>query len=208
MAPDASHRFFYFNGEHSGLRMYDVYTSKTPRLIVISNKLPGNKNFGEGFIDACGPRFSNDVKYLSVSYPLQSDNDNINGEFCIGKFNAGFTDATFVRITDNTDTNRDRIGDLWLASGEGPVKSTAISSKHKVEIDKSLFTVTTGQESARVSFLSTVNYSGKLLNVNGQVIATYSGNAPWNVANLHAGAYIISLKAKGQSFTRKAYICR
>ncbi len=210
MAPDTSYRFFHFNEAHNSLHMFDRYdvlasNSAKVRLISIASKLPGNT-----YKDANGPRFSNSSKFISISYPLQGDGTYKAGEFCIGKFNDSFTDATFVRVSDNTDAFRDRIGDMWIANGEGPNKSTALAAQAKPISSQPIISIHKRSGYYSISLSGELFISAMVTDLAGHTLTTTGAKNQWNIPmnKLHTGAYIFKARSGNRQVCTSLLICK
>ena len=117
MAPDDSYISWTFDGAHRNLIMTRGGEDKSWR-VNISNA-PGVNNF-----EVYHPRWSNDVRYMVMTGPYTSGNENIKlwdggdgVEIYIGKFN-----KEFLGMDEWFKLTKSRVGeffpDLWIAGGE------------------------------------------------------------------------------------------
>ena len=120
MAPDNSYRCWVFDGPHRNVYLF----ATDSRPIGEARKINVNKAPGFDGAEAFHPRWSNHVRFLTVSGPYKVDGpiNRISGggpevEIYLGRFNEDFTDTDrWIRITNN---NRgDFYPDVWIEDGE------------------------------------------------------------------------------------------
>ena len=110
MAPDNSYRAFVFSGSHTEIYLFED-GAKNQRKVNVSG-VPGRKGKKVYF-----PRWSNDVRFLTVSSP-ESDP---KAELFLGKFDKGFESIdNWVQVTNNS--RADIFGDAWINPAAGPPK--------------------------------------------------------------------------------------
>ena len=103
MAPDNSYRFWYFNGSHTDVIFFEA-NAKGKR------KIPVNLMAGMNGRKVYYPRWSNDVRFITVAGP---ENDR-QSQLYLGKFNGDFT--MIERWVQVTDSGRaDIFGDAWIS---------------------------------------------------------------------------------------------
>jgi len=109
IAPDNSYRFFHMgeSAGHSGVMMYDG--GGLNKRMVPFNNFPGR-----GRQDSWNPRWSTDVRFLTVSSP----NAGQNQEVYLGEFNEEFTQVkSWIQIS--TQPGQDLCSHAWIAKGLG-----------------------------------------------------------------------------------------
>lgn len=109
IAPDNSYRFFYMEGDHIAIYMYDYKGG--PRREIRVNTMPGNL----GKNDAWRPRWTNDPRFMVISQPLGAEDDWLHlDEVYLARFDAAFTKIeTWVQLTSNGSRDLDIVG--WIA---------------------------------------------------------------------------------------------
>ncbi len=104
VAPDSSHRSFYFIGQHTGVQFFDT-PQATPRTINLAT-VPGWTGR-----KVYHPRWTNDVRFVTLTAPQWMPET----ELYIGRFDAGFTEVeSWFRLTYNHTA--DFFGDAWFAA--------------------------------------------------------------------------------------------
>jgi hypothetical protein len=104
VAPDSSHRSFYFIGQHTGVQFFDT-PQATPRTINLAT-VPGWTGR-----KVYHPRWTNDVRFVTLTAPQWMPET----ELYIGRFDAGFTEVeSWFRVTYNHTA--DFFGDAWFAA--------------------------------------------------------------------------------------------
>jgi len=109
IAPDNSYRFFHMgeSAGHSGVMMYDG--GGTNKRMVPFNNFPGR-----GRQDSWNPRWSTDVRFLTVSSP----NAGGSQEVYLGEFDAEFTRVKrWIQISNRPE--QDLCSHAWIAKGLG-----------------------------------------------------------------------------------------
>ena len=116
IAPDNSYRSFVFAGSHTEVTMFESGGAR-PRKIDLS-KVPGREGRKLYF-----PRWSNDVRFLTVSSP----EDDPKAELYVGKFDPQWDRVeSWVQVTHNQ--RADIFGDAWIRPDKGPAPgSVAVS---------------------------------------------------------------------------------
>ncbi len=106
MAPDNSYRFFLFQGDHTTISMFEEgQRSNTAMAINTMPNLDGARVYH--------PRWSNDVRFLTVTGPQKSP----KSELYIGRFSADFSHIeAWVQATVNDQA--DFYGDAWIGPEE------------------------------------------------------------------------------------------
>ena len=106
MAPDNSYRYFNFHGSHQEIGFFDAGKEHYRKINVAGG--PGV----EGRHKVYHPRWSNDVRFLTVTGPKASE----RSEILLGRFNGGYTKVEdWVQISRNDKP--DYYGDAWIQSG-------------------------------------------------------------------------------------------
>ncbi|MCX6992768.1 MAG: hypothetical protein NT011_06450 [Kiritimatiellaeota bacterium] len=116
LAPDNSYRFWFFDGAHRNLTLFDHATGR--RWVVNINRAPGIGGF-----EVYHPRWSSHPRFMAMTGPYTvGDRDNrIHGggagvEIYIGRFSPDFQKIEqWARVTHNT--NADFFPDVWIAGG-------------------------------------------------------------------------------------------
>jgi len=109
IAPDESYRFFFFQGNHKIIEMFDP-GKKTARTIPVTD-MPGNNNKH----DSVCPRFANHPRFLCIGSPLSFNAKN-PGDVHLGRFDAGWTKIEeWVQVS--LHPNRDVMLSAWLENG-------------------------------------------------------------------------------------------
>ncbi|WP_038169173.1 LamG-like jellyroll fold domain-containing protein [Verrucomicrobium sp. BvORR106] len=104
VAPDSSHRSFYFIGQHTGVQFFDT-PQATPRTINLAT-VPGWTGR-----KVYHPRWTNDVRFVTLTAPQWMPET----ELYIGRFDQGFTEVeSWFRVTYNHTA--DFFGDAWFAA--------------------------------------------------------------------------------------------
>lgn len=104
VAPDSSHRSFYFIGQHTGVQFFDT-PQATPRTINLAT-VPGWTGR-----KVYHPRWTNDVRFVTLTAPQWMPET----ELYIGRFDPGFTEVeSWFRVTYNHTA--DFFGDAWFAA--------------------------------------------------------------------------------------------
>ncbi len=133
LAPDNSYRFFHLHDDHMIVSMWDSSLSTKYWDVPFNLNMPGNVTG----MDIAGPRWTNNVRFLTNGYPLQggfmdqysnsffgmnsaqvkASDASKAGSFCFGKFSQDYRSIeSYVRISDGDIRHRDVIGDAWVAS--------------------------------------------------------------------------------------------
>ena len=116
LASDNSYRFWFFDGAHRNLTLFDHATLR--RWMVNINRAPGIGGF-----EVYHPRWSNHPRFMTMTGPYTAGNrgNRIGGggagvEIYIGRFSADFQKMEqWVQVTHNT--NADFFPDVWVAGG-------------------------------------------------------------------------------------------
>lgn len=104
VAPDSSHRSFYFTGQHTGIQFFDT-PQAAPRPINLAT-VPGWTGR-----KVYHPRWTNDVRFVTLTAPQWMPET----ELYIGRFDPGFTEVeSWFRVTYNHTA--DFFGDAWFAA--------------------------------------------------------------------------------------------
>jgi len=111
IAPDDSYRFFFFQGNHKKLSMFDP--GKTTSREIDVTGMPGN----DGVRDAGAPRFANHPRFLCIGTPLAFDyKANKLGDVYLGRFDEGYTKVEqWVQVSNHP--HKDVMLSTWLESG-------------------------------------------------------------------------------------------
>jgi hypothetical protein len=105
LAPDNSYRFFTFLGSHKEIGVYEADKKNYHKVNIAGG--PGV----DGKHKVYHPRWSNDVRFLTVTGPTQNDKQ----EILLGRFNRDFTKVEkWARISRNK--RADFYGDAWIQS--------------------------------------------------------------------------------------------
>ena len=116
MAPDNSYRSFVFSGDHNQLSFFEADASES-RTIPLTD-LPGRPGEKVYF-----PRWSNDVRFLTVSCPEFDP----SADLYLGKFDSKFEKIErWVRVTHNLRS--DIFGDAWIRPGEAPPEEAVMNA--------------------------------------------------------------------------------
>lgn len=115
MAPDSSHRFFFMEGDHISIYLWDDPQSDTKKTMRVTG-MPGNNDKDT----AWRPRWTNHIRYLAISSPLGDEQDWLHlDEVYVGRFDEKFTKIeSWVQITQNKSRDIDLCG--WFANGVAP----------------------------------------------------------------------------------------
>lgn len=127
LAPDNSYRFWFFDGAHRNLTLFDYATNR--RWVVNINRAPGINGF-----EVYHPRWSNHPRFMTMTGPYAvGDSDNrIRGggagvEIYIGRFSPDFQKIEqWVQVTHNT--NADFFPDVWIEGGPGVTTPTGATT--------------------------------------------------------------------------------
>ncbi len=123
IAPDNSYRMFVFSGTHKELHLYEE-GKKNHRAVSLLN-IPGQHNSKVYF-----PRWSNNVRFLTISSP----ENNPNSKLFLGKFDSKFKSIErWVQVTHNNYA--DIFGDAWINPLAG-VPKEAIMIRASPEVIK------------------------------------------------------------------------
>ena len=109
MAPDASHRCWYFEGGHRRIHLFD--DGETQGRSIAINDAPGVDG-----AEVFHPRWSNHPRFLTMTGPLKVAGGGPGVEVYVGRFDADFTTVEqWVQITRNEKA--DIFPDVWVATG-------------------------------------------------------------------------------------------
>lgn len=115
IAPDNSYRMFVFSGTHKEIGIYDE-GGKNPRTVNVAN-IPGQQG-GKIYF----PRWSNDVRFLTVSSP----ENHPKAELFLGKFGGDFKSVDhWTQVTHNDFA--DIYGDAWINPQAAPPKEAIMT---------------------------------------------------------------------------------
>jgi hypothetical protein len=109
IAPDASYRFFFMQGNHRFICFYD-FGDSLPRIINV--QVPNNQG-----MESWLPRWSNRTPYFTIAGPIAwQGEDRKKTEIWLGQFDPGFTRVQqFVRVTDTPDA--------WVSGGNAWIEN-------------------------------------------------------------------------------------
>ncbi len=114
IAPDNSYRMFVFSGNHKEIYIYDE-GGKNRRTVNIAN-IPGQQGSKVYF-----PRWSNDVRFLTVSSPEKHP----KAELFLGEFAPDLKSIErWIQVTDND--RADIFGDTWVNPQSSPSAGVAV----------------------------------------------------------------------------------
>ncbi len=219
LAPDNSYRFFYHSSGHDTVRMWGPALSTTMWHVPVNKGLPGA---GTKYFDTMGPRWSNQVRFFTISYPLlfgfevnwnmldvfrmsaaqmKAEDPAKAGTFLLGKFSSDYqTVEKYVNVSGTDIRRRDVVGDAWIAdvpSGARTRKPTSVEDRQpKVTIRGSAIEVGFAEGSIGIVTLT---------NAKGVSVArvTAMGRALMNKVPLPAGLYILTLRTEGEISTTR-----
>lgn len=116
MAPDNSYRSFVFSGSHTDITLFDGDGERSHKISFAN--VPGAKGRKVYF-----PRWSNDVRFLTISSPEKDP----KAELYLGKFDAKWEKIeSWVRVTHNS--RADIFGDAWIRPDKTPAPGAVVAS--------------------------------------------------------------------------------